>query len=264
MFELEQPDSGFEFQTEQKIIRFGMQNSVLGIYWNQESKLIRDKKSQEEVAYFGILRRDEESDMNIFQIFDSGSDTSIYSTKFKGIECAEISFSVIERKESSTQTRVGQIPSHEVVVIILDQQLRIHLISNSPKMPFPNKILPIYANLDLYNPQLEKHVHALKIDLVPRLSLYQTNYLSIYFDSSENMLNQSFKRVILLFSLDPKDGFLHAEKMTSHFFDLSQEFTKHESTAQKLLKLSTSFGHLPESPDEIKIITKSVIKNRAT
>lgn len=110
------------------------------------------------------------------------------------MKCLEISFSVVENQEAKDPGS-----KYDIVVIILNSELRIYAVTNDPEFKFQNKILEIHANVDLYDKEYVGHASGLKIDLVPRLSKDQVIYLVTYYEQTNNMLLYSYKRQVLQF-----------------------------------------------------------------
>jgi len=162
MFEEDQEDSDFIFETEPRLQKFKGLTNILGYFWNQELLFFPERD-----PYIAILRQ-ENSPINkggqIIDVFDYLAQTLIYSVAIE-LKCLEISLSVVKisgPNEPSSQ--------YDIIIGILDSELRIYTLTNDPTFGPHDKLLPIYAKVDLYDTETPGHAFGLKIDLVPRLS----------------------------------------------------------------------------------------------
>ena len=147
------------------------------------------------------------------KIYHWKSLTKIYEFKTE-LEIAELSFSVVELEEGTFQ--------HDVSVIILDTELRIHYITNRAGFNDKDQILPLYAKQDLYDKEAVNHAFSLKVDLAPRLNIDQNNFLFVYFERSKDMQVSTYQRLALQFNVS-KEEFIKDEKLIATQFDLDEE-----------------------------------------
>lgn len=211
MFEENPAESDFEFTTEPRKTKFTESSNVLGVFWNQETLLPGDR-----TAYIAILREAEGSEQGsqqMIEIFDYESETKIYSVKV-GMKCLEISFSVVKVEEKSSAVFFN------IVVAILDSELRIYALTNDAKFVDRDQTLPVHSKVDLYDKELLGHAFGLKIDLAPRLDEKQVIYLLNYFEQSNNMLLYSYRRQIYQFDFD--DRFCIDGKLVADYFDVDR------------------------------------------
>lgn len=80
----------------------------------------------------------------------------IYSKTFENLRCVDLSFSVVKTDKVSGQSP-SKTSTYEVVIVLLDEFLRMSLATNSPFNAHPEKIYPIHATLDLYEKDLMRH-----------------------------------------------------------------------------------------------------------
>jgi hypothetical protein len=84
----------------------------------------------------------------------------VYSFKTE-LKILEVSFSCLKLENENFK--------HRVSMALLDDELRVHYITNAEDFDLKDTILEVHSYQNLYDKELLGHTTALKIDLAPKL-----------------------------------------------------------------------------------------------
>lgn len=161
----------------------------------------------------------------------------------------ELSFSVVKLKGFQ----------HQVSVVLMNRDLRLFWVTNKIGFKGKDNIIEIHGQQDLYKKRLEQQMHALKIDLCPKLNAEQPDFLVIHYEGSKNMIKYSYQRVVLKW--DTKDAKYYKNEILYPFIYNLDEY--HSSTTwSHIFHITTSFELSENHPDKrISIVQNFIMKH---